>query len=152
MERFERLALAFDVASLGRRQIAERVGNGRTVVGHKVGLTSAAMQRQLGVDEPDFGHITDDMVFDGYEQEGWVRVQRYNDRPWMELVTLWRALNAHIAGVVGSMSPESLSRQRTRHNLDQVGWKTVPRDQRVTLEYFVRDYVAHMKHHLGQIP
>jgi len=44
------------------------------------------------------------------------------------------------------------TRPRARHNLDQIAWKTVPRDTPVTLEYFVRDYVAHMKHHLAQIP
>lgn len=44
-------------------QIRQRIAEGRTVVGHKVGLTSAAMQRQLGVNQPDYGHITDDMVF-----------------------------------------------------------------------------------------
>jgi 2-keto-4-pentenoate hydratase len=44
-------------------QIAERLAAGRVVIGHKVGLTSMAMQRQLGVDQPDYGHITDDMIY-----------------------------------------------------------------------------------------
>lgn len=44
-------------------QIEARLAAGRRVIGHKVGLTSAAMQRQLGVDQPDYGHITDDMIF-----------------------------------------------------------------------------------------
>lgn len=30
------------------------------VKGHKVGLTSAAMQEALGVSEPDYGHLLDD--------------------------------------------------------------------------------------------
>lgn len=42
--------------------LTRRLGDGRTLVGHKIGLTSEPMQALLGVDEPDFGYILDDMV------------------------------------------------------------------------------------------
>jgi 2-oxo-hept-3-ene-1,7-dioate hydratase len=41
-----------------RRKISE----GRRLVGHKVGLTSKAMQRSSQIDEPDYGHLLDDMM------------------------------------------------------------------------------------------
>jgi 2-keto-4-pentenoate hydratase len=44
-------------------QIAERLEAGATIKGHKVGLTSMAMQRQMGVDQPDFGHLLSDMFY-----------------------------------------------------------------------------------------
>ena len=41
--------------------IRQRVAQGARVVGHKVGLSSKAMQEMMGVDEPDYGHLLDDM-------------------------------------------------------------------------------------------
>lgn len=43
--------------------VERRLAAGARIVGKKVGLTSRAMQQFLGVGEPDFGHIFDDMVF-----------------------------------------------------------------------------------------
>ncbi|GAA5036094.1 2-keto-4-pentenoate hydratase [Microbacterium fluvii] len=51
-----------------RVNIARRLDAGERIVGRKIGLTSLAMQRQLGVDQPDFGVVTDAMVIpDGGE-------------------------------------------------------------------------------------
>ncbi|SFI78134.1 MULTISPECIES: 2-keto-4-pentenoate hydratase [Microbacterium] len=45
-----------------RVNIARRLDRGEHIVGHKIGLTSLAMQQQLGIDSPDYGAITDAMV------------------------------------------------------------------------------------------
>ncbi len=48
--------------------IRRRLAEGRLVRGHKVGLSSKAMQEMMGVDEPDYGHLLDDMfVFEDQE-------------------------------------------------------------------------------------
>ncbi len=41
--------------------IRQRVAEGARVVGHKVGLSSEAMQQMMNVDEPDYGHLLGDM-------------------------------------------------------------------------------------------
>jgi len=49
--------------------VAERrIAEGRRIVGHKIGLTSKAMQAASKIDEPDYGYIFDDLVLeDGAE-------------------------------------------------------------------------------------
>src|SRR6516225_8773383 len=48
--------------------VEHKVAQGRVVRGHKIGLTSKAMQSALGIDEPDSGILFDDMFFaDGGE-------------------------------------------------------------------------------------
>jgi 2-keto-4-pentenoate hydratase len=43
-------------------QINEKMNNGSKIVGKKIGLTSKAMQNMLNVNQPDYGHLLDDMM------------------------------------------------------------------------------------------
>ena len=54
--------------------IRRRVAGGSVVVGHKVGLSSQAMQTMMGVDEPDYGHLLAEMEV--FEDVG-VNTSRY---------------------------------------------------------------------------
>lgn len=48
--------------------IQRRLDAGGVIVGHKVGLSSKAMQEMMGVDEPDYGHLLADMAIVGSAQ------------------------------------------------------------------------------------
>jgi hypothetical protein len=117
----------------------------REIIGHLIDSAKNKHGRFLRAMQQD------DLVFDGYEQEQWVTMQRYATAPWGELLTLWILLNRHLARVMREVPSDAGARPRARHNLHQIAWKTVPADQPASLDYFMQDYVGHLRHHLRQI-
>jgi len=52
-----------DGYAISRAWVKMKIAEGRTVKGHKIGLTSRAMQQSSQINEPDFGTLLDDMFF-----------------------------------------------------------------------------------------
>jgi hypothetical protein len=117
----------------------------KEVLGHLI--DSAANNHQRFVR----AQFTDDLVFPGYEQEKWVNAQRYNQESWGDMIQLWSSYNLHLLHVISAIPEATLMRARIRHNLDEIALHPVDKQDPATLDYFVRDYLVHMKHHLDQI-
>jgi hypothetical protein len=79
--------------------------------------------------------------FDGYDQDEWVRQQRYDKVPWRDLVALWTAYNRHLAHVMATTPDEAAA--HTALAPDGAS--------QVSVAFLMEDYVQHLRHHLAQI-
>lgn len=61
-EREPQITIA-DAYKVSLRLLARRQADGEVVIGKKIGVTSKAVQNMLGVHRPDFGYLTDRMVY-----------------------------------------------------------------------------------------
>ncbi|MFS0749898.1 DinB family protein [Oceanobacillus sp. 1P07AA] len=76
-------------------------------------------------------------VIQSYNQDQWVMLQNYQDRPVDEIVTLFQTLNKQIVTIVQNIPDEKLS------NLCDIG-----NNQHKTLDWLIQDYIVHMEHHI----
>jgi 2-oxo-hept-3-ene-1,7-dioate hydratase len=53
-----------DAYAIQKTWVDQKIKAGRSVIGYKVGLTSRAMQMAVNIDEPDYGVLLDDMLFE----------------------------------------------------------------------------------------
>jgi DinB superfamily len=86
------------------------------------------------------GQQGNELVTPAYAQDVWVDCQGYGVRPWRDLTNLWHAYNQHLAYVI-----ERIPADRARVRC------TIGANQPVTLAFVAEDYVAHLRHHLGQV-
>ena len=117
----------------------------KEIIGHLIDSASNNHQRFVRATwQPN-------LVFDGYAQDGWVELQRYQDAAWGDLITLWASYNRHLARVMASVPEAVRTKVHTEHNLDRVAFRAPRAPQDATLAYFMADYVDHLEHHLRQI-
>jgi len=113
-------------------------GSGRWVAKEILGhlIDSAANNHQRFI----WAQLVSPLELPDYDQEAWVTLQHYRQRPWAELVDLWMALNLHLAAVMEDVPAERL---QTPCRIGD--------GETSTLESWMRHYLEHLKHHLKQI-
>lgn len=79
----------------------------------------------------------EELTFPAYAQEHWVSSQGYGERPWPELVDVWRLYNRHLAHVISLIHAEKLAVMCV-----------IGSDEPVSLGYLIEDYLVHLNHHL----
>jgi hypothetical protein len=127
------------------RPMAEGKWSPRQIIGHLIDSAGNNHQRFVR------SALQDEMVFPPYAQEEWVAVQRYQDIPWPELLTLWLGFNRHLVHVMAAIPQHARERVRGKHNLDEIATYPPAHPAEATLEYFMLDYVDHLERHMRQI-
>ena len=107
---------------------------GKEILGHLIDSAFNNQQRFVRA------QLASAYVGPGYEQAAWVALNGYRERPWRELVEIWVAANRQLAAVIERVPAAKL-----------VTLCTIGDDEPVALESVMRDYLAHLKHHLEQI-
>ena len=105
----------------------------KEILGHLVDSAANNHQRFMRL------QLQPEISLPGYDQDSWVRLNRYQQAPWRDIVTLWSAYNQHLTTVIESLDDATLGHV----------WHSPDGD--VTLEFIATDYVRHLKHHLKQI-
>jgi hypothetical protein len=122
-----------DDAAASKRPAPGKWSN-KEILGHLIDSAANNHQRFVRL------QLTPRIDLPGYDQDEWVRVQRYQERPWHEIIELWQIYNTQLASLIRRVDPATL-----RHV-----WRT-PDGKDADLEFIMRDYVRHLRHHLEQI-
>lgn len=105
----------------------------KEILGHLIDSAANNHQRFIRL------QLEPEIDLPGYEQDGWVARNRYQDREWAEIIELWAAYNRHLAAIIESLDASALGHV----------WHASSGD--LTLAFLAEDYVRHLEHHLEQI-
>ncbi len=106
----------------------------KQILGHLIDSASNNHQRFVRA------LLQDEVHLPSYDQAGCVRVERYQELQWGQLVAFWASYNRFLAHILAGV-PEA------KHTTPCfIGGNPV-----MTLQELAADYVRHMQHHLEQI-
>jgi hypothetical protein len=108
----------------------------KEIIGHLIDSASNNHQRFVRL------QLLEKLTFPDYGQDNihWVRIQNYQDRPWHELLSLWRYYNIQLVSIIRCVDPSCL---------DHV-WH-IDTQNKISLFDLMTDYLRHLKIHLDQI-
>ena len=123
--------------NLSEADVSRDRGAGRWLMKEMLGhlIDSAANNHQRFVR----AQFTNPFVWPGYDQADLGAPAPLRERPWTELVNLWLALNLHVAAVIEHVPTEKLQTPCT-----------IGDHEPASLEWWMHDYLRHLRHHLEQ--
>ena len=93
----------------------------------------------------------DDLIFEGYDQVNWVKLNNYQSRNAEEILKIWEMINIHISQLIAVIPKSVMTRKTVHHNFDKISMRTLQKGEESNLSYLIWDYIFHVEHHLAQI-
>ncbi|HSB13813.1 MAG TPA: DinB family protein [Bryobacteraceae bacterium] len=106
----------------------------KQVVGHLIDSASNNHQRFVRAG------LAGGLEWPGYDQNGCVNIQAYDQAPWAMLLEIWSAMNRLLGHVLRYLPAEAAGAVCRIGNY-----------QPMPLRELAQDYVSHLRHHLSQI-
>jgi hypothetical protein len=105
----------------------------KEILGHLIDSAANNHQRFIRL------QLDREVTHPGYDQDGWVQANAYQQADWSALISLWASYNLHLAAVIERIDPACGEHTWHHPNADY------------KLSFLVDDYVVHLRHHLSQI-
>ena len=114
-------------------KLAEDKWSLREIMGHLIDSASNNHQRFVRIQFEDVPSIT-------YNQDNWNNHSYHNQVDSKYLIKFWELYNLHLAELIKLIPGKNFVRECN-----------VGKEQNVTLQWLVEDYVRHLEHHLRQL-
>jgi len=120
-----------------RRKPAQKKWSKKEILGHLIDSAANNHHRFVKIQFlPPLFNV------EGYAQDDWVEIQKYNEKDSQELVNLWKVYNEHLLFIMQNTPDKNLDLKIEADYLSDKG---------DTFYILMKDYVDHMDHHLKQI-